>query len=135
MNLSNRQKQFLAIVSIAAAITVCSHVNVFGLALKPYPNTPINAQGTLAVNNKQSALTTEEIGRGCLPESESAGAELLTEYRNPTSTELFQIWKLNIAQHPVLRIHGLYGTTCLYAFDSRYNESFADDYLKKMPDS
>lgn len=127
MNLNNRQKRFLAIASIATVVTVCSHVNIFGLALNPYPNTPSNAQVTLAANNKQSAPTTEEIGRGCLPEGESAGAELLTEYRNPTSTELFQIWRLSIAQHPVLRIHGLYETTCLYAFDSRYNQSFGDD--------
>ena len=127
MNLNNRQKRFLAIASVATIVTVCSHVNLFGLAIQPYPSAPSEAQVVSVADNKQSASTPEEIGRGCLPEGESTGAELIGEYRNPRSTELFQIWTLNIAEHSVLRIHGLYGTTCLYAYDERYNDTLADD--------
>ena len=127
MHLNNRQKRFLAIASIATIVTVCSHVNVFGLALKPYPNTPSDSQVVSVADNKQSASTPEEIGRGCLPEGESAGAELIGEYKDPRSTELFQVWRLNVAQYPVIRIHSLFGATCLLAYDERYNRSIADD--------
>lgn len=127
MRFNKRQKQFAVVASIAAVITIASHVNVLGLAFKPYPKSPDSAQVALVANSKQSASTPEEIGRGCLPDSESAGAELIGEYQNPISTELFQVWRLSIAQHPVLRVHGLFGETCLLAYDSRYNNSLGDD--------
>lgn len=127
MSISKRHRQFIAIASIAAIVTVCSHVNVFGLALQPYPESPNGAQATLVAGNKQTGSTTEEIGRSCLATNESAGAELIGEYQKPNSTELFQVWELDIVGHSVLTIHSLFGTTCLHAYDERYNDSLADD--------
>lgn len=127
MSIRKRHKQFIAIASIATIVTVCSHVNVFGLAIQPYPKSPDGAQMSLVAENKQMGSTTEEIGRSCLAPNESAGAELIGEYQKPNSTELFQIWELNIAGHSVLTIHSLFGTTCLHAYDERYNDSLADD--------
>jgi hypothetical protein len=127
MNITKRHKQFVAIASVATIITVCSHVNVFGLALQPYPTSPNGTQATLVAENKQTGSTTEEIGRSCLATNEATGAELIGEYQKPNSNELFQVWELNIAGHSVLTIHSLLGTTCLHAYDERYNNSLADD--------
>jgi hypothetical protein len=86
------------------------------------------------VTNKQ-ADTSEAIGRACLPQGEDAGAELIGEYQNPTSTQLFQVWKLHLTpHHSVLRVHGIYGTNdspygtvCLLAYDERYNKTIGED--------
>ena len=128
MNLNKRQKHFIVIASIATIVAIFSRTNVLGLTVKPYPNSPNGTQIDLVVDNKQASSTTEELGRNCLPEGEAAGAELIGEYQNPSSTELFQVWKLNLTpNHFVLRVNGLYGTTCLYAYDERYNKTIGDD--------
>ena len=127
MNLKKRQKHFIVVASIAAVVTICGHTNVLGLTVKPYPNSPNSNSINLVVDRKQTG-STEEIGRSCLPEGESDGAELVGEYQNSISTELFQVWRLNLTpQHSVLRVNGLYGTTCLYAYDERYNKTIGDD--------
>lgn len=131
MHLSRRQKQFLAIAAISTALTICSRVNIYGLAVQSYPDTPSRSQVALVADDKQADSTLEQIGRSCLPASESAGAELIGEYKNPDTTELFQAWMLTVAQHPVLRIHGLYETTCLLAYDERYNQTIGDDISQK----
>ena len=128
MSFGKRQKRFVTVVSIAAAIAICSHVDMFGIAIQPYPETPYGTSAVLVSNTKQINASTEEVGRNCLTEEESMGAELVGEYQNPISTELFQVWKLNLTpHHSVLRVNGLYGTTCLYAYDERYNKTIGDD--------
>ena len=128
MCLSKRQKQFVIIAFVTMVVAICSRVNVFGLAFKPYPESPNESKATLVTHNKQADATPEEIGRACLPKGEATGAELIGEYQNLTSTQLFQVWKLHLTpHHSILRVHGLYGTTCLPAYDERYNTTIGDD--------
>lgn len=127
MKFSKRQKLFIAITPIATVVTICSHINVLGLPLQTQSQSPNSALLTLVADNKQTD-TSEEIGRACLPSMEAAGAKLIGEYQNPTTTQLFQVWMLYITpNHPVLRIHGLYGTTCLLAYDERYDDTIGEN--------
>lgn len=131
MKLNNRQRRFITTVSIAIVVIICSQINRFGPSSQAYLESPNVGLLTLVDSSKQ-ADTPEAIGRACLPSMDSAGAELVGEYKNPTSTQLFQVWKLFITpDHTALRVQGLYvndyGTACLLAYDERYNQTIGDD--------
>ena len=137
MKLNKRQKLFLTVTPIAAVVTICSQINISGLPTQSYSQSPDAALLTLVADNKQ-ADTPEAIGRACLPPNEAAGAELTGEYRNPVSTQLFQVWKLQITpHHTVSRVLGIYGiggpdgTVCLLAYDERYNDTIGDDLAEE----
>lgn len=132
MKISKRQRLFIVITPIAAAATIYSH-NVLRLPAQSYLESPDTALSMLVVNNKQ-ADTSEAVGRACLPQGEADGAVLIGEYRNPITTQLYQVWNLQLTpHHTVLRVHGIYGlggpdgTVCLYAYDERYNKTIGDD--------
>ena len=126
MKLSNRQRLFIVFTPMAVVITICSHIILLGLPTQSHAGTSGASLSILIADNKQGN-TPEAIGRACLPQRESTGAELIGEYRNQTTTQLFQIWRMYITpDHPVLRIHGLYGPTCLLAYDERYDQTFGD---------
>ena len=131
MKLSKRQRLFIVVIPIAAVVAICIHINALGSPTQSYSESPDVALLALVADNKQ-ANTPEEIGRACLPPTDAAGAELIGEYQNPTSTQLFQIWTIYITpDHPVTRIHGLYineeGTACLPAYDERYDKTIGDN--------
>ena len=133
MKFSQRQKLFIIVTPIAALIAVCSHINVLGLPTQSHVDLPDASLSMLIADNKQSN-TPEAIGRACLPQNEATGAELIGTYRNPTTTQLFQIWRMYITpDHPVLRIHGIYGiggpdgTVCLLAYDERYDQTLGEN--------
>lgn len=137
MKFSKRQRLFIVVTPIAAVIAIFIHINVLGLPNQPHLESSDVALSTLVADNKQTD-TPEVIGRTCLPEMDAAGAELVGEYQNPISTQLFQVWKLQITpHHTVLRVQGIYGIggpyapACLLAYDERYNNTIGEDLTKE----
>lgn len=124
MHIRKQQKRFIAIAAVVlTAVLACDRINalVYSGASSGYPSSP---QATLVSDTNQATSESEKLGRTCLPE-EVSGARLIGEYEG--SHELFQIWNLEVAHHPVLRISSLFGTVCGLAYDSRYNTSFGED--------
>lgn len=131
MKLGKHQKLFFVVPPIAALITIYSHINALRVPTQSYLEFSNASLMTLVADYKQ-AHTPETIGRNCLPRDEATGAELVGEYRNETTTQIFQVWNLKITpSHSVLRVQGLYsneyGTACLLAYDERYNRTIGED--------